>query len=559
MTTALDSDASRRSRDLGFAISVLLLAAAIAGVLFYGNWWRKNRLADVYKNRLQNALQSYQQLVKSENPDAQLVYVLGAEIDVIMRRLDYSKSNPEEAWSNFQFLRQHAHRLDALFRDTPNWDKPTLLSVKLGEVKRRVDRYQNRSGNYLAEIAESDSLFGDLAELQQIEDSVVLGVLGKDQADHQSLADLLTKANAVIDDCQADPAASEPIHDIVISRATGIASWLLGHQNPHRMELLETTTDEDSDDRNYLKKAFQLADNRTESLSAISQVMVAANEKSDPQSMEDALKSFDQIYRYEAKDSDGVLGQAMEIRFQAITGDWSEVFATIGELSQTDRISRREVAFVRWDAAAAILQLVGSKPWLDRMETRLQIEKGLETAIKLSRYSPEALKMLLAIGVSRSKRVEEQLEVMKLPAIDLRVIEAGRASPSSIIALTSEAIAAGIDQDDQRIREVIESESMLNVGLKEMLTSIAIWRSSTNGEPDSTEVKAWVQLMEAITQLRNIDRPRANGNAWLALAAWQSHAGDGESAAKSLQAASPLVGDSQLYIQIEDLMNRILS
>ena len=553
MTTALRSHAARRSRDLGFAIAALLFAAVIAGILFYGNWWRDKYLINAYEARFQNALQSYQQVVAEENPDPQQVYLLGAEIDVIMRRLPEQLSNPEMAWDNIQFLRQHAHRLDSLFGDTPNWDEPTLLSVKLGDVKRRLDDYLDRSNQYLAKIEESDSPYGELAQLQRIEDTIVLGRLGNKQVDLKLLADLFSKTMTVLSHCQTDPATTEPTHQMVISRGTAIVAWLLCRQDQ-----LEKLSNEESPIHGLQAKSFLQLDNRTESLVAISQVMVAAGGKRKQQTIDLALKGFDKSYRYEARGSDGIIGKAMEIRFQAIAANWPEVLNAVSEASEAETVSRQEVAFLRQDATAAILKLITSKPWLDRLDTKLQVEKCLETAVNLSRYSPETLRMLMAIGVANSTRFKTSLEVAGLPSVDVRVIEAGRASPSSIVALTTGAITAGIDQDDQKINEVIESETMLNVGLNEMLTSIAIWRSSTTQTLDHVEVSGWLQLMEAITQLPNVDRHRTMGNAWLALAAWQSHAGEHEFAIKSLQAANPVVGDSQLYMQIEDLIKRNL-
>ncbi|KAA1259833.1 hypothetical protein LF1_23700 [Rubripirellula obstinata] len=586
--TVTQDGAIGRKRDLGFAIAVLLFAAMIAGVLFYGNWWRKEHLDEAYETRLQKSLQSYQQVVASKNPDRDQVYLLGAEIDVVMRRIADQMNEPEVVWRNFQFLRQHAHRLNSLFSSTPNWNDPTLLSVRLGEIKRRIDGYQGRSDKYLAEVVKSDSTFGSFAKLQQIEDSVV-----RSGWDQNSLDDLLTQASVVLVDCLArsaqeqegqpessqlqpielqptelQPAAIQPFggdseentlsDEDVFLRGMAIATWLIGHQDqPEKLAELETLLKDQSGSSAESETLLRLTDSRTEALLAISKLMVSVADDSDERSIQDALKRFDRSYRYNAKDTDGILGQAMAIRFQAATADWPSIVDTIGELSETETVGKQEVAFLRRDSSYAILQLLKSESWLDRIKTQFQIEKGLETAVNLSRYSTDSFEMLMAIGVARGMAAKNALKLDDFPPIDDRVVEAAKASPSSIIAMTTEAISAGIKRDDVQLNDVVASEAMLNVGLIDMLASIATWRLFAEPEPDPAEVKLWMMLMESITLDPEKIRQQKGGSALLALAGWQSQAGDQDSATKTLEAAEPLVGDTQLFIQIEDLINRL--
>jgi hypothetical protein len=203
-----------------------------------------------------------------------------------------------------------------------------------------------------------------------------------------------------------------------------------------------------------------------------------------------------------------------------------------------------------------ILKLLRSEVWLDRIDTQLQIEKGLEMAVNLSRYSTNTFKMLMAIGVTRGMAAENSLKIAGVPLVDSRIVEAAKASPSSIIAMTTEAIAAGIKQDDVQLSDVVASETMLNAGLIDMLANMATWRLFAHSEADAAEVKLWVMLMESITLEPEANRQQISGTALLSLAGWQSRGGEFESATKTLESAKPLVGDTQLFVQVEDLVKQ---
>jgi hypothetical protein len=583
MTDDSGEKATRRTRDLSFAIAVLLLAAGIAGVLLYGNWWRNNRLAGAYEARLQRSMREYQRVAAAENPDRDQVYLIGAEIDVVMRRIAGGTTAPEKAWRNFEFLRQHTHRLESLFSDTPDWNNPTLLSVRLGEIKRRIGSYENRSDRYLAEAARSKSKFGYAAKLQQIEDSLILSGLGQNPISAESLSELLTQTSRVLVGCLdqfaetgeaqtppaitksfatakdsgADPYESELTNENVLSRGIAIATWLTGqHGQGEKVAELERLLREERRNFDSSKSLQELVDNRAETLLAISQLMVSVGEDQDRSSVEAALKRFDRSYRYKASDTDGILGQAMEIRLQAVNADWAGVTETVSALSHVETVSKKEVAFLRNDASLTILKLLRSEVWLDRIDTQLQIEKGLEMAVNLSRYSTNTFKMLMAIGVTRGMAAENSLKIAGVPLVDSRIVEAAKASPSSIIAMTTEAIAAGIKQDDVQLSDVVASETMLNAGLIDMLANMATWRLFAHSEADAAEVKLWVMLMESITLEPEANRQQISGTALLSLAGWQSRGGEFESATKTLESAKPLVGDTQLFVQVEDLVKQ---
>lgn len=577
------SKAACQIKDASLALTVLVATGIGLGVMAYGRWWQENRLIDTYQSRLTQSIDEYKQLIATDNPSAREIYVRGAEIDVITRRIEKKVGGDKEKWERLQFLIQHVNRLETAFSETEHWNEPRKLTSDLGDVKRRIKGYRTRLDRILEDLSESDSSYGLLSRLKQINHVLINSGRSRDGGQIDILKrqlsrtlDLLERFSSSISD--ADPYDPE-VTKHFFSLGLPTALWLSDQVGePELLEKVEQEVsrcvDSIADPSGALHAAVQ--DLETISVTvrlsnALRMEKNASTIESDP-TVQNAFQQFDRSYRLRPVKNSGVMNQVMELKYLAIKAEWQQISDRLitlqsKDLSSAVRLNQNEVKFLREQTTETIWLCLTSEAWLGRQESKLKIENGVKLAFNLGYGSNETQRGLLAIGNARSHAfTENETEAIfpHLPSVDPRLIDAATVSPSSPWSLTTAAVAAAIDDDPKRLMDIVDNASMLNVELTDSLVRLSLWRAFTKKDHSVSETNVWLSMLQLLlapddassdySDPKSKIQDRRMGNLLLARAAWQSIAGDPDSATVSLDMAFPIVGETPVYFQIEELL-----
>lgn len=582
MNSTTPNPTGNHQKDTLFAAGFLVLAGIVSGVVLYGNWWQENQLFSDYEVRLDRSVEKYEQLISDNDVTAKQIYLQGAEIDVISRRIGEHLDSPEQVWQRLQFLNQHANRLDSVYASTEHWNEPTKLSTELGEIQRRINGYRERVAELTEDLAQTESCYGLLARIEQVKTAIVhtrFSADGSDQATFQNWLDQCLGILSELPGLASESRSSDLNPDgvgVVFKRGALTSFWLAAQiGEAGSLEKVESQLKLCVDAIADPPGSLRLIAQDLETIVAMVRLTLVLGERSkesSPRSEEaikNAFKQFDRAFRFRPDKTSDVMTHVMDLQCLAVKADWQPISQKLTELqtkdlSNTLRLDASEMRFLRDQTAATIWLCLSSDAWLDRVDSKLKIENGLKLAFSLGYGSDETQRGLLAIGNARARGLPETKSggtFLDLPKVDPRLVDAATVSPSSPWSLITAAIAAVIDKDEDGFRNFVDNASMLNVELGDSLVRLSIWRAFDTKTPTPAEADAWLLMTELLYQSMNegatFSGPDAKllmqqtGNLFLARAAWQSIAGQRTAALETLEQASAKVGEMPLYFQIE--------
>ncbi len=567
-----------------YAAATLLFGISVACILVYGSWYRESQLISDYETELELLQRRYQKVFAEADTTSSQLFPLGSEIDLRMRRIGNQSGELGDAYATKQlnFLRRHSHRLDRLVRhESRSGDEDSFE-----EVRSSIEKYYDRIESLANTIHESKLPLRHRATLLLTESAIVSGQLNLAQLEeqHRDLSEIIHRFDFGLETSNEELNFSEKAdRQQTLRRATTLIAWLWiekSWQSAPRVnplmptqssieaglaglvELQQTISslfihDDDSDGLQVYLRMAQLLMQLNSAVATSTETTLDIETAYEQASIQNAL----------LEESDCIADLLPSILGACFRSDWNGIRMTLASLDQTTSpLGPRDVSALRRLVSRTICRLVAAR----RLEVlsgdaAASLASGLGLAIELDGGSPEVSSLIWELSLLCSGWGSAWLDAGSQTRLGFAK-ESMLANPSQPAFLVTSVIAGGIDRNDARLYESLETGRMLQA---QVPIRARLWLFGDSGPP-TQETPAqrqptqwrigkpamWCHLLE--DRLAKANRGTSldfetslSGYIELSLAAWQVVVGDIESGRSNLRSAKETLGTNPVISEIE--------